>query len=990
MASALELFSARCNAAHSTVLVFYRGERSFFCKQWLRRWLAIPAIERRLELADVLILFISAQSQGKAFSVAAQIAANRPALDNRVRFFGDPEHLLVTHLRMLGFAHPVVTNPESHRAHGWVFDFGMLQPAVVAVAADGHVLYQWVSKPSLLNVAGKLDRPDPFDVWDTIERRLDRIRIGKARAARETAFRRATYQRKEQPIDHLSLDTEQATVVAQPSIHSVGNVVAATIHAHQDAREEKSDSELLTSVPRLPSDRKFRRVRERTTALPKKEMATQVGDSANTSPNRMNSDIDFVPLSTNVETVLQDTFTAHHTMTNEEPDLSDGDIPNIQIHHLSEDINALANEVLKENTMSLEMSMREKAIEAVTRQVDKKRNTALLTTDFVDEFDDFPQSKPYTDGEIQDEEKLNSIDSDFKDVELVDDTNDESSNDEDFSADDFEQLQMADDEAVPSTHSTRATSRVDSSAEPKTQPRFLDYFDLDQQREEQTQPSSEMLVDNSVPSMGSDQVDSSLLTNRYGSIRTEDSSHVNTVHFGLRGFSMDRQIVEEADDKKVGISDYLRELKEPEKRHYRVRDMKSNSLPYSHTVIRTGTSFKIEPEQGDREKEDLDATKLSRRVLESTIGVNGSNEVFRDEKTNGIDNIKSATGETDSPHPELNGGSNIVVDISPFADANHGMEKRAEEQSSKKKTKMKLRDEYEAYDEYIVCEFEVEEYVEEYDSDTLSRSRVFVSGLIDEESHEETVERRIRIAEEAELIDSGVEGQSSEGGVLEPVIESGEVRAALGKRGRRAFRDGPDGVVMTPGGSRFRLPESGEVDRNVEGITGMRWILKRIGVSMRGSRMEKHLHDGELTQRTQDGGRSAREGDADEEERVGRKETLRAVLRRLPGSKWHGVREEEDGTRYVSGDGGNGGCGGGGVMKRSGLQAVLQRLPSLNRGSRGKGRGEGDESCVLIDSDGRGLDETGNEDGEDEGERVSRKRSVALFGGSKHWRFRLG
>lgn len=166
--SALDVFKHRLASGHISVLVFYRGERSFFCRQWLRRWLTIPALERRLELADVVVLFTSSQSQGKAFSVTDQIAGHHSLLDRRLLFFGDPEHLLINCLIERGISKPVITNPDSHRAHGWVFDYGMVQPAIVAITSDSAIVYDWTSKPTILSVAGKLDRPDPWDIWDCI------------------------------------------------------------------------------------------------------------------------------------------------------------------------------------------------------------------------------------------------------------------------------------------------------------------------------------------------------------------------------------------------------------------------------------------------------------------------------------------------------------------------------------------------------------------------------------------------------------------------------------------------------------------------------------------------------------------------------------------------------------------------------------------------------------------------------------------------------
>eukprot|EP00177_Eucheuma_denticulatum_P000250 GFKZ01000428.1.p1 GENE.GFKZ01000428.1~~GFKZ01000428.1.p1 ORF type:complete len:960 (-),score=202.78 GFKZ01000428.1:110-2989(-) len=947
MDTALDLFTRRCAHSQSTVLVFYRGERSFFCKQWLRRWLAIPAIDRRLELADVAILFVSSQSQGKAFSVAAQIAARRSALDHTVFFFGDPEHLLVSRIKSLGFAHPVVTNPDSHRAHGWVFDYGMVQPAILALAADGSVLYQWVSKPSLLNVAGKLDRPDPFDVWDTIERRLDRIRILKARAARAAASRRTT------PV----IDTDQAVVVTQPSVHSVGDVIRPAVEPEPDAREEKSDSELVASVPRIPSDRHIRKGKDRARGERKKERATQVGE--NGTPKRMESDGITAPLSTTIETLTAGAFADEKSLAKEEPDISDEDIASIPVKHLSSDINALATEVLMENTISLEQAVTlaaGKSIENVKAEP--------LASDFVDEFEDMGYSRVDTDGE---ESKTTPTEVEDGNAACMDVNGEDSSND-DFSVDEFDRLALGEDEFVGSTHSTRATSRVGSTTEPPTNPRFSDYFESEQRKDMQQSPLE--VVETSVPSLGSDQVDSSLLNNRFGSVRTEDSSVVNTMQYDSRRFSLEREIAEEADDKKVGLSDYLRELKEPEKRHYRVRGVGGSGGVYSRSRLSEATAANSDSDRGEErsdQRKDSLRNSNERWLVGSTVGVNFANEVFRGgREQEDAESMRSMKGETDSPHPESSGGGGMVVDISPFADANHGMDKDVRKETGTGKGK--LKDEYEAYDEYIVCEFEVEEYVEEYDSDTLSRSRVYVSGVVDEGSHDESTGKIARAIDVVNGEASGV----NEVQTRERVDNGRKEVDALEKRMRG---------VLTEEGMRH---VGGGTDNNGGGVLGVRWVMRRIRKSRRGG---GHGDEQERVGR-KDSLRMQKGDGEDDEARVGRKETLRAVLRRLPGSRRS--QEGEDIRGYRGGGRGRGhgvgiddtGCTG---RRGGGLQAVLQRLPSLSGSARGRGRMEMEEIIAMENNDegGEGVE---GDDG-DEGEKLERKRSVALLGASKTWRF---
>lgn len=945
METALDHFVRRCRLSQSTVLVFYRGERSFFCKQWLRRWLAIPAIERRLELAGVAILFISSQSQGKAFSIAAQIATRRPALDKSIFFFGDPEHLLVTHLDAAGFARPVVTNPDSHRAHGWVFDYGMVQPAVIAVAADGSVLYEWVSKPSLLNVAGKLDRPDPFDVWDTIERRLDRVRIIRARAARAAAIRRR---------EMTNADSDQAVMVTQPSVHSVGDVTHPPRMSSQDVREEKSDSELVAAGPRVPAERDVRRGKDESGIVEKMERAIQVGDAE--VSQGLESDSIPAPLSTTIETLTTEPFSEQKSLSKEEPDLSDGDISSSPLQHFSSNINALATEVLAENTMPLEVAPHDQAIPVTKGQAIETMAEKLLTSaDFIDEFEDIRDSKVDTDGE--DEEVL-GMDADEKEGSstacAMGETEDSMSN-ECISAE-FERLVVADDELVGSTHSTRGTSRMDSVTEPLTHARFSDCFDIDEQQRLQGHSEG---METSVPSMGSDQVDSSLLNNQLGSVRTEDSSNVNTEQFDERAFSFGRQILEEADDTKTGISDYLKELKEPEKRHYRVRGAGNKGMMYSRMVLNNATAAKADHRtDGDRAECVMEEAVLvsGHERKGSTTGTTESNEVFDEDKGREGESSKSMRGETDSPHPEVS-GRGVVVDISPFADANHGLEKEMEVYTTRRG---KLTDEYEAYDEYIVCEFEVEEYVEEYDSDTLSRSNVFVSGVVDEGSHDESGINGARVGGDGQRTMGTRRGEE----MRKEVSVSGE---SVGKREERKEQAGDE---MTE--EEVRMGREGEGGGG-GGMMAVRWMLRRMGVAKHGGGKED---EAERVGRKE----SVKMRSMEEEgERVGRKETFRGVLRRIPGAKWR--REEEE--QKHEGIGLVGRCGG--------LQAVLQRLPSLSGSARGQSSGErekgnGVEVRGVLDGRGSG----GDVDEGEEGEGLDRKRSGVFRGGTKARRFRLG
>jgi len=177
---ALEEYRACRAAGRPIVMVFYRGEWSHFCRRWIRRWFSVRAVAKRLAVADARLLFVSAQSQGKA-EVCAEAAA--AALPPHVAFFGDAGHELAAELAAAFDFSVVITVPAKPTSLPWRYERGMAEPAVLAVASDGSVAYRWALKPTLRNARGRLERPDPHTVWDYVERRLDRVRSAQRAAA---------------------------------------------------------------------------------------------------------------------------------------------------------------------------------------------------------------------------------------------------------------------------------------------------------------------------------------------------------------------------------------------------------------------------------------------------------------------------------------------------------------------------------------------------------------------------------------------------------------------------------------------------------------------------------------------------------------------------------------------------------------------------------------------------------------------------------------
>lgn len=117
-----------------------------------------------------------------AISSEPQALADRAAADWQLDFqtVGDPHHEITGACRERGWVDLFVNerleflqaNPPSA---GWVPSHpkGYLQPGVLALGADGRVLYRWRSVPSRRNVGGAAERPTATHVWDRVARALE-------------------------------------------------------------------------------------------------------------------------------------------------------------------------------------------------------------------------------------------------------------------------------------------------------------------------------------------------------------------------------------------------------------------------------------------------------------------------------------------------------------------------------------------------------------------------------------------------------------------------------------------------------------------------------------------------------------------------------------------------------------------------------------------------------------------------------------------------
>lgn len=738
--TAIEKCKNRLASGQTTVLVFYRGERSFFCRQWLRRWLTIPALDRRLELADVVILFTTSQSQGKAFSVADQIAGQHSLLDRRLFFFGDPEHLLVNYLTEQGISKPVITNPDSHRAHGWVFDFGMVQPAVVAITADSTVVYDWTSKPSLLNVAGKLDRPDPWDVWDCIERRLDRIRISKSRALRFPSL---------PPPDRLltTHPSQQLPSAFLPSPASLQHETypPSTPGPVVEHLQPLDSPHLMSTVEPVHQTDTYMLCNDDPSQLSKSEVSGShqvLLDGDNAAAPRSTSIDTFVYPGTNF-TLLQEDLEISQTNL----------IANVRLPDLSAKISALATNLLA-NQPNYNMPTAAHS-SLMSYDHDKLHCSALpergrspfyysAQKDANSSIAHHSQSPTPIDG------IHSQLDNDGEDVSN-NSTEDTDCVDSDENQDNIAgqcalaPLEIGDFQRPPGMDIfSKATTapRVDYDFEPH----FIDDLKSDgikpDRRPDLDRPLLTEPIETSVASAGSDQVDSTNVTMKHASIRTDDSSQLHSMQCDSTSFSSDRRIPEEADDCKPGVSDHLRELKDPSPRSYFRSNRREDAenfgaalsyqnvdrlIPEPQTMIMDKTSFDIMTNTGLYS--GTAGTKNPASLLHTSTFPSCTADVSLSAGIGNTMPLSANMMEAPTiPRPGRNLQPERGTTVSSFVS---NQQKCMDRQRGSDAISIP-RDEYEAYDEYVVCEYQVEEQVEEYESDSMSRSRGFMTTLLQE------------------------------------------------------------------------------------------------------------------------------------------------------------------------------------------------------------------------------------------------------------------
>lgn len=1024
--TALDVFKHRLASGQTSVLVFYRGERSFFCRQWLRRWLTIPALERRLELADVVIMFTSSQSQGKAFSVADQIAGHHSLLDRRLFFFGDPEHLLVNYLIERTISKPIITNPDSHRAHGWVFDYGMVQPAIVAITSDSAVIYDWTSKPSILNVAGKLDRPDPWDVWDCIERRLDRIRISKARASRLVPLtppdRPYTSRHPSHHPPHSPVFPLSATEFPYDTCPSPSTLVPVTKRL-QSIPPNSPKLDFPTKVVRADASQRQHQYQHQHQHRHQHHYCNDESCHSNNhaNPELVHStnqgDTMAAPRSTSIDTLVYPGTNV--TLLQEDLDISQTNlIADVRFHDISARISALANDLLAEETNNAyptstqppqsdaSNSLYDSAYANLSPQRGSNENGQAESYAYQEcqspNISDIVPSHQTHQNDIHDGKHHFGKDVDTHSVpddnDAVDDADEDTHENEQFPT-----TSLHHSSGLNVISNTTTTTHIESDLEPlytddvKSEAlkpdRRLDLFER--------QLSTAEPLETSVASAGSDQVDSTTVTMKHASIRTDDSSQLHSMQCDSASFSSDRRILEEADDCKPGVADHLCELKDVPLNPY-LRNTRRGDADHSASVTASkGVDRSIpEPQTMLINTNSLEVTTMSASPYPPTsrsAHVDGSASHVQSHLVPNVSTDVSSSAGIENTMPLstnlLENSVSALHDVQ--AKYRHGANsdtERPTDMLGSQNALAPLRDEYEAYDEYIVCEYQVEEHVEEFESDSISRSRGFMTTVMQEggapprssslrDIHGGNLKDRGKKEKDTKVETNRPGGSALAAMSSAPTLSPGVEARVL--EWRHSTGDSMGGSQMRRVLRKIKVPIMA-VRRKVGGKGHHANHGEKISSSVRHDHVDaktiggvgetetclgkKDVRRGMLRKRPphlkaagnispssalRQDNRHFRDSEGDEQSaRIGRKETLRAVFRRIPMPKHRrrastgegaasppAVASENkirnDGDRHFdasafprksnsSHSGNKGGT----------LQAVLQRIPSLSGTSR--------------------------------------------------------
>lgn len=699
--------------------------------------------------------------------------------------------------------------------------------------------------------------------------------------------------------------------------------------------------------------------------------------------SRAGSDTDVTlngPLSTSIDTLVVDP-TRDATLLQEDLDVSQGNlIASIRVHDLSARINALANDLLAEDTLhpgaeprtssdlpapfrppfrkparpSHDVGGRRRAerpaparahvLDAVAHHQlavtsDDDSDSRLHHLRFVHDDDDEDDEDDHDDDNDDDDDRIGvGVSDDYDEYDDQYDHDHDHGHNHVVEENHIDDIDREPDDGLdlppPPVGSGDRARGVRKSVEKTAglEPLYMDdvpseslkpfrRFDLFDRQSGATEA-----LDASVASGGSDQVDSTNMLSRHTPARLEESPHMP---FDTPSLSFDRRFIpEEADDRHTYISDYLRELKDSVEFEERRRELESDAEGTTGLNVGGDAPSRAVEEQAKPHagftvspSSPLDEAHPNRlrAGVPGSYGADGlptaavasadpaavapgrdgvkrraGHESLRESVERDMPLSSNMLQAATSPYRQMRHVTKpVVLDVSPFADADNDMEGPGEAM-----TKTSLRDEYEAYDEYIVCEYEVEEQVDEYDSDALSRSRGFMTTVYTESAAPvRTASARSMLKDRSS--DMQLTGDMGDGADADPIGLGGvpRVRAETERRGGgntlAAMASTP---VLTPNVEahvlqwRHRRPASprpGQVRRVLRKIKmPIRAVRRRVGGNgCTGKPKERGGAGGEDDGTDADtlGKGTAPTSEVDTESaRVRRKETLKTVLRKRP------------------------------------------------------------------------------------------------------------
>lgn len=171
------------------IVAFYRGAWCAVCCAWISCFQdAQPSLKSFLERNNACLVLVSAQDARQMQRLVHEL----PGLNfERVYILADEETAFANWWNERGFGQVFISAPTTR--YGYRYPHGLLQPALFTLR-NGELIYSWSSQPSIRNLGGAIERPDPSKVLMAIEQRLyenDHDRTG-AIGRSAVAFREQT------------------------------------------------------------------------------------------------------------------------------------------------------------------------------------------------------------------------------------------------------------------------------------------------------------------------------------------------------------------------------------------------------------------------------------------------------------------------------------------------------------------------------------------------------------------------------------------------------------------------------------------------------------------------------------------------------------------------------------------------------------------------------------------------------------------------------